>query len=94
MLNFFHRKEKFLIDFELVSVFNGNSSYWISPDDFYRFTVDYAKNNNIRIKNIVINEPSVKSFIEVTNKSDYITFINFFLEPCNSKWTRLIEVES
>lgn len=94
MLKFFHRKETYLIDFELIPVFDGNSSYWISPKDFYRFTLDYAENNNIRIKNLIINEPSAKSFIEVTNKSDYITFIDFFQKPCNSKWTRLIGIES
>ena len=90
MFNIFKQKEKYLIDFELIYVKDTKGSMYISINDFHRFILDYASNNNINIKELSVNKPEMKSYIEVTNKSDYAIFLNFFLEPCNSKWAKII----
>lgn len=93
MFNLFkhkNSKEKYLIDFELIYVNDTKGSMYISISDFQRFILDYALNNNITIKNLSVNRPEMKSYVEVSTKSDYAIFLNFFLEPCNSKWTKVI----
>lgn len=89
MFKFFKPKERFLITFELIYVSNEKGYKSIDSNDLYRFILDYATHNNICIKKISVKEPPAKSYIELKTKNDYVSFINFFLEPCNSKWTKL-----
>ena len=92
MFNLFkhkNSKEKYLIDFELIYFNDINGLKYISPSDFHRFLIDYANYHNISIKNLSVNQPKTKSFVEVSNQAEYERFLNCLLEPCNAKWTKI-----